>query len=59
MRTPDTDSRHQLGAGTGLPGIVAAKLGAHVTLTDHPAYTTVLDNCKASVALNNLECASG
>ena len=24
----------QLGAGTSLPGLVAAKVGAHVTLTD-------------------------
>jgi len=32
----------QLGAGTSLPGLVAAKLGARVTLTDNSTRLEVL-----------------
>jgi hypothetical protein len=39
----------ELGAGTGLVGIFAARLGADVTLTDLPA---VVGNLEANVALN-------
>lgn len=41
----------QLGAGTGIPGIVAAKCGAHVTLTDRPC---IVENLKAACRLNGL-----
>jgi hypothetical protein len=34
----------QLGAGTSLPGLVAAKVGAHVTLTDIAHNTEVSYN---------------
>nr|AFK47836.1 unknown [Lotus japonicus] len=34
----------ELGAGTSLPGLVAAKLGARVTLTDDSSRLEVLDN---------------
>ena len=38
---------------------MAAKLGADVTLTDHPHYTNVLENCSASVKLNDLRSDCG
>ena len=41
----------ELGAGTGIPGIVAAKCGAHVTLTDRPC---IVENLKATCRLNDL-----
>ena len=51
----DTFSSHtnamQLGAGTGIPGIVAAKCGAHVTLTDKPC---IVENLEATCRLNGL-----
>ena len=40
----------ELGAGTGLPGIVAASLGARVVQTDHQGL--VLDLCRRNGALN-------
>jgi len=46
----------ELGAGVGLPGLVAAAIGAHVTLTDHPGDPRVLENCRQSCLLNNLRC---
>ncbi|XP_020244035.1 methyltransferase-like protein 23 isoform X1 [Asparagus officinalis] len=46
----------QLGAGTSLPGLVAAKLGADVTLTDNSNRPEVLDNMKRICELNNLNC---
>lgn len=46
----------ELGAGTSLPGLVAAKLGARVTLTDDSTRLEVLDNMRRVCDLNNLEC---
>ncbi len=43
----------ELGAGTGLPGIVAATLGARVTQTDHDEF--VLDLCRRNGARNGVE----
>lgn len=41
----------ELGSGTGVPGLVAAKCGAHVTLTDRPC---IVENLKAACRLNGL-----
>ncbi|KAG5069660.1 hypothetical protein JHK85_002037 [Glycine max] len=46
----------ELGAGTSLPGLVAAKLGARVTLTDDSTRLEVLDNMRRVCDLNKLEC---
>uniref|UniRef100_A0A453N1B6 Methyltransferase-like protein 23 n=1 Tax=Aegilops tauschii subsp. strangulata TaxID=200361 RepID=A0A453N1B6_AEGTS len=46
----------ELGAGTSLPGLVAAKVGAHVTLTDIAHNTEVLDNIQQICSLNNANC---
>ncbi|TKY70299.1 Methyltransferase protein 23 [Spatholobus suberectus] len=46
----------ELGAGTSLPGLVAAKLGARVTLTDDSTRLEVLDNMRRGCDLNKLEC---
>ncbi|KAE9606616.1 hypothetical protein Lal_00025942 [Lupinus albus] len=46
----------ELGAGTSLPGLVAAKLGAHVTLTDHSQRLQVLENMRKVCDLNKLDC---
>ncbi|KAM6591319.1 hypothetical protein CsatA_013924 [Cannabis sativa] len=43
-----------LGAGTSLPGLVAAKVGANVTLTDHANGLEVLDNMRRVCHLNEL-----
>ena len=42
----------ELGAGTSLPGVVAAKCGAHVTLSDCARFTKCLENCRISAATN-------
>ncbi|KAL2486189.1 putative methyltransferase family protein [Abeliophyllum distichum] len=39
----------ELGAGTSLPGLVAAKMGAEVTLTDDSTRLEVLDNMRTGV----------
>ncbi|WOL17265.1 hypothetical protein Cni_G26054 [Canna indica] len=46
----------ELGAGTSLPGLVAAKVGANVTLTDNSKKTEVLQNIKRICDLNTLYC---
>jgi len=44
----------ELGAGTSLPGVVAAKCGAQVTLSDCSRFTKCLDNCRVSAAVNGV-----
>ncbi|XP_068345358.1 uncharacterized protein [Pyrus communis] len=46
----------ELGAGTSLPGLVAARVGADVTLTDDSSRLEVLDNMRRVLDLNKLEC---
>ncbi|XAR73738.1 Calmodulin-lysine N-methyltransferase [Bertholletia excelsa] len=46
----------ELGAGTSLPGLVAAKVGADVTLTDDSNRPEVLSNMTRVSNLNNLNC---
>ncbi|XP_059078164.1 uncharacterized protein LOC131035688 [Cryptomeria japonica] len=46
----------ELGSGTALPGVVAAKLGANVTLTDDSNRPQVLENIKRTCDLNGVEC---
>ncbi|KAL1810792.1 hypothetical protein ACET3Z_020857 [Daucus carota] len=46
----------ELGAGTSLPGLVAAKLGSNVTLTDDLSRPQVLANMGKVSRLNNLKC---
>ncbi|XP_062217985.1 uncharacterized protein LOC133918240 isoform X2 [Phragmites australis] len=46
----------ELGAGTSLPGLVAAKVRADVTLTDIAHNTEVLNNIRRICALNNANC---
>ena len=44
----------QLGAGTAVPGIVAAKCGAKVTLTDSSTNQVLLDNLSRTCQLNEV-----
>ncbi|OEL15237.1 Methyltransferase-like protein 23 [Dichanthelium oligosanthes] len=46
----------ELGAGTSLPGLVASKVGADVTLTDIAHNTQVLNNIRRICDLNNASC---
>ncbi|XP_071696275.1 uncharacterized protein [Rutidosis leptorrhynchoides] len=46
----------ELGAGTSLPGLVAAKVGADVILTDDSNRLEVLDNMRRVCQLNNVKC---
>ncbi|KAJ0041523.1 hypothetical protein Pint_28551 [Pistacia integerrima] len=46
----------ELGAGTSLPGLVAAKVGSDVTLTDDSDRIEVLENMKSVCELNKLKC---
>ena len=45
----------ELGAGSSLPGIIAAKVGAKVTLSDSEDLPKCLENCKMSISANNLQ----
>ncbi|XP_032788237.1 methyltransferase-like protein 23 [Daphnia magna] len=44
----------ELGAGTSLPGVVAAKCGANVTLSDCSRFTKCLENCRISATTNGV-----
>lgn len=44
----------ELGAGVSLPGVVAAKCGAHVILSDSAELPLSLKNCRRSCDVNNL-----
>ncbi|XP_026523318.1 methyltransferase-like protein 23 [Notechis scutatus] len=44
----------EIGAGVSLPGIVAAKCGAEVILSDNADFSECLDNCRRSCQMNNL-----
>ncbi|XP_007237383.1 methyltransferase-like protein 23 [Astyanax mexicanus] len=44
----------ELGAGVSLPGVVAAKCGARVILSDSAELPLCLNNCKRSCKVNNL-----
>ncbi|XP_073272979.1 uncharacterized protein [Primulina huaijiensis] len=46
----------ELGAGTSLPGLVAVKVGADVTLTDDSNRSEVLDNMRRVCKLNDIKC---
>ncbi|KAJ4965547.1 hypothetical protein NE237_017396 [Protea cynaroides] len=46
----------ELGAGTSLPGLVAAKVGSDVTLTDNSNRLEVLDNMRRMCDLNKVSC---
>lgn len=45
----------ELGAGVSLPGVVAARCGAHVTLTDSSDWPLCLQNCRRSCEANGLQ----
>ncbi|XP_028572869.2 histone-arginine methyltransferase METTL23 isoform X1 [Podarcis muralis] len=44
----------EIGAGVSLPGIVAAKCGAEIILSDNAESPQCLDNCRRSCQMNNL-----
>ncbi|KAJ6660428.1 hypothetical protein lerEdw1_017852 [Lerista edwardsae] len=44
----------EIGAGVSLPGIVAAKCGAEIILSDKAELPQCLDNCHRSCQMNNL-----
>lgn len=44
----------QVGAGVSLPGVLAAKCGAEVTLSDSEELPQCLRNCRRSCLLNRL-----
>ncbi|XP_043946425.1 methyltransferase-like protein 23 isoform X2 [Protopterus annectens] len=44
----------EIGAGVSLPGIVAAKCGANVTLSDSACLPCCLENCHRSCQMNSL-----
>ncbi|XP_039007943.1 methyltransferase-like protein 23 isoform X3 [Hibiscus syriacus] len=46
----------ELGAGTCLPGLIAAKVGSNVTLTDDANRLEVLENMRTVCDLNKLKC---
>ncbi|KAK4360503.1 hypothetical protein RND71_019455 [Anisodus tanguticus] len=46
----------ELGAGTSLPGLVAAKVGADVTLTDDSNRSEVLTHMRRQCDLNDIKC---
>ena len=46
--------KFQIGAGTALPGILAAKCGARVTLSDSSTLPDCLQRCQASADTNKV-----
>lgn len=46
----------ELGAGTALPGVVAAKVGASVVLTDREDQPQVFENMQKTCDLNQITC---
>ncbi|KAL9264798.1 Histone-arginine methyltransferase METTL23-like protein [Drosera capensis] len=46
----------EIGAGTALPGLVAARVGADVTLSDDSEKLEVLENIRSVCDLNKLDC---
>ena len=45
----------ELGAGTALPGLLLAKLGHQVTLSDSLVLPHTLDNCREAAKCNELQ----
>ena len=45
----------QLGAGTAIPGLTAAKCGAHVTFSDREGSPRFHDNIQRSCELNGID----
>ena len=45
----------ELGAGTSLPGLLLAKLGHQVTLSDSLLLPHTLNNCREAAKCNNLQ----
>ncbi|RDD39998.1 Methyltransferase-like protein 23 [Trichoplax sp. H2] len=45
----------EIGAGTSLPGIVAARCGANVILSDSQQLVDALDACNTNLKLNNID----
>lgn len=50
-----TSWRSQLGAGVSLPGVVAARCGAKVILSDHAEVPSCLENCRRSCQANGVQ----
>ena len=45
----------ELGAGTALPGLLLAKLGHQVTLSDSLLLPQTVNNCREAAKCNNLQ----
>lgn len=50
-----TPCRSQLGAGVSLPGVVAARCGSKVILSDHAEAPSCLENCRRSCQANGVQ----
>ena len=49
----------ELGAGNGLPGVVGARCGATVWLSDMAEAEGTLDNCRRTCAMNGVDARGG